>query len=173
MQRCQRLLQFRPPLTRCNTTQAKSQSLLQPVAADMIGTPDPVTNLRPVRYYVPPDETQEEKEWRLQQERVDEYNQNFWRKNNTMFTEAKAEYEEKLRQNGEQVTAEAMSVFYKDFLNKAYERQMEYNRTWWKLNIGLLYPGFKASWRWLTKSRSQPRSSIQKETNFWAKSFES
>lgn len=59
MQRCQRLLQFRPPLTRCNTTQAKSQSLLQPVAADMIGTPDPVTNLRPVRYYVPPDETQE------------------------------------------------------------------------------------------------------------------
>lgn len=107
-----------------------------------------------------------------------------------MFTEAKAEYEEKckgweysyqgrilmhwiVRKNGEQVTAEAMSVFYKDFLNKAYERQMEYNRTWWKLNIGLLYPGFKASWRWLTKSRSQPRSSIQKETNFWAKSFES
>lgn len=59
MHRCQRLIHLRQPLTRHNSTQAKSQQLLQPVAADMIGTPDPVTNLRPVRYYVPPDETQE------------------------------------------------------------------------------------------------------------------
>lgn len=59
MLRCQRLIHLRQPLTRHNSTHAKSQQLLQPVAADMIGTPDPVTNLRPVRYYVPPDETQE------------------------------------------------------------------------------------------------------------------
>ena len=59
MNRCQRLIHCRQPLARYSTTHAKSQQLLQPVAADMIGTPDPVTNLRPVRYYVPPDETQE------------------------------------------------------------------------------------------------------------------
>ncbi|KAI7904267.1 uncharacterized protein BX663DRAFT_530374 [Cokeromyces recurvatus] len=87
-----------------------------------------------------------------------------------MFTEAKEEYENQLKERGEEVTAEAMSIFYKDFLNKAYDRHMEYNRTWWKLNIIQLYPGFKAAIRLLKKSSPQQQKN---EHNFWEKSFES
>ncbi|KAI9483868.1 MAG: hypothetical protein EXX96DRAFT_594437 [Benjaminiella poitrasii] len=100
-----------------------------------------------------------------------------------MFTQAKQAYEDQLKERGEEVTAEAMSVFYKDFLNKAYDRQMEYNRTWWKLNFIQLYPGFKAAIRSLKKSYSSPSFTIsslatipaqqKNEFNFWEKSFES
>lgn len=76
-----------------------------------------------------------------------------------------------VKERGEQVTAEAMSVFYKDFLDKAYDRQMAYNRAWWKHNVSLLYPGLKASLRWLLQSNK--RTVIPKEMSFWQKSFES
>ncbi|CEI89680.1 hypothetical protein RMCBS344292_04029 [Rhizopus microsporus] len=147
-----------------------TEDLSKPVAADMIGTPDPISNLRPVKYYIPPDETKEEREWRESCQRVDEFNQSFWYKNNLMFAEAKAEYEEQLRKSGQEVTAEAMSVFYKDFLNKAYDRQMEYNRNWWRMNIAQLYPGLKAAIRSMRKTR---QTEIDRGTGFWEKSFES
>lgn len=38
-----------------------SDNLAKPVEVDMIGTPDPISNLRPVRYYVSPNETKEVK----------------------------------------------------------------------------------------------------------------
>jgi hypothetical protein len=79
-----------------------------------------------------------------------------------------------VKERGEEVTAEAMSVFYKDFLNKAYDRQMEYNRTWWKMNIAQLYPGFKAAIRSLKSKNDNTLSSAQVKGNgFWEKSFES
>ena len=45
--------------TTTTTTNARqsTDSLLKPIAADMIGTPDPISNLRPVRYYVSPKES--------------------------------------------------------------------------------------------------------------------
>ncbi|KAF7727352.1 hypothetical protein EC973_007661 [Apophysomyces ossiformis] len=135
----------------------------------MIGTPDPVSNLRPVKYYVPPNETAEEREWRLTQTKVDEFNQSFWSANNALFTQAKAEYERELQLRGEEVTAEAMSVFYKDFLDKAYGRQMEYNRQWWKMNIAMLKPGCKAAFRSLRSKKEE----VTQGTGFWEKSFES
>jgi len=50
------------------------------------------------------------------------------------------------------VTTEELSVFYKDFLDKAYERQMNYNRQWWVENIGLLWPSAKSAVRkWTSK----------------------
>ena len=39
----------------------------------------------------------QEKEWRELRERVDKFNQDFWYNNNTMFTNAKAEYEDKCK----------------------------------------------------------------------------
>ncbi|CAO3628934.1 unnamed protein product [Cunninghamella blakesleeana] len=134
----------------------------------MIGIPDPISNLRPVKYYVKPNETPEEKEWRLLQQKMDEFNQSFWKNNNTMFAEAKHAYEQELIANGKEITAEALSIFYKDFLNKAYYRQMEYNKQWWKMNVGMLYPGLKATLRNLKKLRVEK----SRETGFWDKSFD-
>ena len=79
-----------------------SENLSKPVEADMIGTPDPISNLRPVKYYVSPNETAEEKEWRESCIKVDAFNEEFWHHNNTMFVQAKADYEEqcKMRKTG-------------------------------------------------------------------------
>lgn len=78
-----------------------------------------------------------------------------------------------VKANGQEVTAEALSVFYKDFLNKAYDRQMEYNRTWWKMNVAQLYPGFKAAIRSLKSKNDTTFSAQVKGNGFWEKSFES
>jgi hypothetical protein len=72
--------------------------------------------------------------------------------------------------DGKEVSAEALSIFYKDFLNKAYDRQMEYNKEWWKKNVSLLYPGFKAAVRQFKKPRVETTT---RETGFWDKSFDS
>lgn len=107
-----------------------------------------------MRYPVPSDESAEDRALREQRERVDAFNQNFWVSNNNMFNKAKAEYEDKIRaQNGgEAVTTEELSIFYKDFLDKAYERQMNYNRQWWIENVGLLWPSAKSVVRkWTSK----------------------
>ncbi|KAI8988192.1 hypothetical protein BDF20DRAFT_310804 [Mycotypha africana] len=51
---------FTSSTTKYKTSKKKwSDELSAPVAADMIGTPDPISNLRPVKYYIPPNETQE------------------------------------------------------------------------------------------------------------------
>lgn len=73
-----------------------------------------------------------------------------------------------VRARGEKVTAEALSVFYKDFLDKAYDRQMEYNKQWWKENIGMLYPGAKAAFRQLMQKKKQEAVPL----SFWDKNFE-
>ncbi|KAG0097209.1 hypothetical protein BGZ93_003204 [Podila epicladia] len=71
-----------------------------------------------------------------------------------MFNKAKAEYESKIsaQNGGVAATTEELSIFYKDFLDKAYERQMNYNRQWWIENIGLLWPSAKSVVRkWTSK----------------------
>jgi hypothetical protein len=74
-----------------------TENLTTPVAADMIGTPDPISNLRPVKYYIPSNETTEEREWRESCQRVDAFNEDFWQKNNTLFMNAKAEFEDQCK----------------------------------------------------------------------------
>ncbi|KAG0324227.1 hypothetical protein BGZ99_002059 [Dissophora globulifera] len=121
----------------------------------LTGNPHPISNLRPVLYPIPPNESPEDREFRERRERVDAFNQDFWVSNNNMFNKAKADYEEKIRaQNGNQpVTTEELSVFYKDFLDRAYDRQMRYNRQWWVENVGMLLPAAKAAVRkWTSRS---------------------
>ncbi|KAF8943320.1 hypothetical protein BGZ47_005529 [Haplosporangium gracile] len=121
----------------------------------LVGNPHPVSNLRPVLYPIPANESKEDRLFRERCERVDAFNQNFWVNNNAMFNKAKAEYEEKVRAtNGNQpVTTDELSVFYKDFLDRAYERQLNYNKQWWIENISLLFPAAKAAVRkWTSRS---------------------
>ncbi|KAG2184500.1 hypothetical protein INT43_000409 [Umbelopsis isabellina] len=178
-----RLIHTTKPSDDLNTEKLHSpinDILSRKVEADMIGTPDPVSNLRPVRYFIPLDESPEDKEWRLHRQRVDDFNESFWSANNALFINAQADFEDQsrifysigspppVRARGEKVTAEALSVFYKDFLDKAYERQMAYNKQWWKENIGMLYPGAKAAMRQLTQKRKHEVAPL----SFWDKNFE-
>ncbi|OZJ04096.1 hypothetical protein BZG36_02852 [Bifiguratus adelaidae] len=141
---------------------------LDPVRLDLIGTPDPVSNLRPVKYYIDADESAEEKEWRLLQQSVDRFNQDFWAENNRLFQQAKHDYEDNLRAQGQAITPEALSIFYNDFLAKSRERHMQYNLEWMKLNFRMLYPGFKACVRQFRKRKA----TAEHKVTFWDKNVE-
>lgn len=52
---------------------------------DWIGPPDPVSNIRPIRFYVPPNETFTEKKFRIRRAEVLEWNQQFWADHNSRF----------------------------------------------------------------------------------------
>ncbi|KAG0243888.1 hypothetical protein BGW41_001077 [Actinomortierella wolfii] len=141
-----------------NTKRARTEKFLDPATNRdkfLVGTPHPVSNLRPVLYPIPDQESEADRQLREQRERVDAFNQDFWSRNNALFNQAKAEYEAKIieKNGGTPVTTEELSVFYKDFLDKAYDRQMAYNKQWWIENIGLLWPSAKAVFRRLS-SRS-------------------
>ncbi|CAG8470792.1 4106_t:CDS:10 [Ambispora leptoticha] len=123
---------------------------------DYVGIPDKISNLRPIKYYIPENESPQDIEWRLHRERVDQLNHQFWTINNKLFIDEKQEYEDQIKlKTGRKPTPAEMSIFYKDFLDKAYDRQMAYNKQWWKENIGMLVPGGKAAIRnfriWMPK----------------------
>ncbi len=52
---------------------------------DWIGPPDPTSNLRPYKFYIPRDETWKERDFRLQRQEIQEWNQDFWAKHNRNF----------------------------------------------------------------------------------------
>ncbi|RUS23458.1 hypothetical protein BC937DRAFT_86143 [Endogone sp. FLAS-F59071] len=145
-----------------------SDILTGPGEVDMVSTPDPVSNLR------------SERDWRLLCERVDKFNSDFWTENNTKFITEKIAFEEDARSRGETVTPELLSVFYKDFLDRAYSRQTAYNRRWWRENLAMLYPGFKASVRNMRRAMMRARGGgsaglVQaqaKGIKFWEKNVE-
>ncbi|ORX92159.1 hypothetical protein K493DRAFT_338958 [Basidiobolus meristosporus CBS 931.73] len=111
---------------------------------NLIGNPDPLSNIRPVRYYIPPNESAEDKEWRQWNERVNKLHQDFWSNNNYKFLKEKEEYIAKIKKEKGTVSAEDLSMFYKSFLNEAYGRHLDYNKTWIKENFRMLLPGLKA-----------------------------
>ncbi|KAF9159484.1 hypothetical protein DFQ26_006484 [Actinomortierella ambigua] len=150
-----------PPTSTTTTTIAKRSTrpkFLNPSTNRdkfLVGTAHPVSNLRPVLYPIPDHESEADRQLRERRERVDAFNQDFWARNNALFIQAKADYEAMVveKNGGSPVTSEQLSVFYKDFLDKAYDRQMAYNRQWWIENMGLLWPSAKAVFRkWTNRS---------------------
>lgn len=55
------------------------------ISSDMVGPPDPVSNLRKVIFRIPPNETELEKRYRELRSEVQEWNQKFWEKHNSRF----------------------------------------------------------------------------------------
>ncbi|KAF9971450.1 Apoptogenic protein 1, mitochondrial, partial [Actinomortierella ambigua] len=146
------------PTTTNKRSSSRADKFLDPLTNRdkfLVGTAHPISNLRPVLYPIPANESDVDRQLRERRERVDAFNQDFWARNNAMFNQAKADYEAMVleKNGGSPVTTEQMSVFYKDFLDKAYGRQMAYNRQWWIENMGLLWPSAKAVFRkWTNRS---------------------
>jgi len=57
----------------------------KPINKDVYGPPDPKSSLRLVTFYRPPDETPQQKEYRLQRAQVQDWNQEFWTAHNLQF----------------------------------------------------------------------------------------
>lgn len=55
------------------------------IKKDMIGPPGQLSNLRPILFYVPENESQIEREYRLEREKVQIWNEDFWIQHNSAF----------------------------------------------------------------------------------------
>ncbi|XP_019494755.1 PREDICTED: apoptogenic protein 1, mitochondrial [Hipposideros armiger] len=117
---------------------------------DWIGPPDKYSNLRPVHFYIPEDESPSEQKLRELRQETQEWNQQFWANQNVTFRKEKEEFIHSRLQakglapraeSGQKATlnAEEMADFYKEFLSKNFQKHMYYNRDWYKRNFAITF----------------------------------
>ncbi|XP_065695661.1 cytochrome c oxidase assembly factor 8 [Patagioenas fasciata] len=118
--------------------------------SDWIGPPDKHSNLRPVIFYVPPEESPLERRLREARQEAQACNQRFWAQQNRAFRQEKEEFiYSRLKAKGLEIrhdtgkkatlNAEEMADFYKDFLSKNFRKHMQYNRDWYKRNFTITF----------------------------------
>ncbi|XP_029642990.1 cytochrome c oxidase assembly factor 8 isoform X2 [Octopus sinensis] len=132
-----------------------SSSPPKSITRDWIGPPDGNSNLRPTHFYVPPDESNVEKDLRLKKVDLQTFNHDFWTRQNITFFKRKAQFihmelERKKQidsdnKNKKSLSPEEMAVFYKQFLEENYQNNLKYHRAWYKKNIFLLWPALKVA----------------------------
>uniref|UniRef100_A0A8D1NTQ7 Cytochrome c oxidase assembly factor 8 n=2 Tax=Sus scrofa TaxID=9823 RepID=A0A8D1NTQ7_PIG len=117
---------------------------------DWIGPPDKYSNLRPVHFYIPENESPLEQKLRKLRQETQEWNQQFWANQNLTFHKEKEEFiHSRLKAKGLGLTAEPgakatlnaeeMAEFYKEFLSKNFQKHMYYNRDWYKRNFAITF----------------------------------
>ncbi|XP_076831495.1 cytochrome c oxidase assembly factor 8 isoform X2 [Brachyhypopomus gauderio] len=132
---------------------------------DWIGPPDRLSNLRPVIYHIPENETQLERKLRHLRQETEDWNHEFWTNQNVTFSKEKEQFKQsqmKLKgwterdEKGQKRTlsSEEMAVFYKHFLDKNCKKHANYNNEWYKRNFTITLLMAKVAlhniWRTLT-----------------------
>ncbi|XP_030628498.1 cytochrome c oxidase assembly factor 8 [Chanos chanos] len=113
---------------------------------DWIGPPDRLSNLRPVIYHIPENETKLERKLRHLRQETEDWNHDFWTNQNITFSQKKEEYiQSQLKAKGlterdekgrkRTLNSEEMAAFYKDFLDRNYKRHADYNIEWYRRNF--------------------------------------
>lgn len=136
---------------------------------DWIGPPDKHSNLRPVHFHIPENESPLEQRLRELRQETQEWNQQFWANQNLTFNKEKEEFicsrlqakGSGLRTKSDQRTAldaEEMADFYKEFLSKNFQKHMRYNRDWYKRNFAItFFMGKVALEKMWNKLRQKPK----------------
>ncbi|XP_076604315.1 cytochrome c oxidase assembly factor 8 [Chaetodon auriga] len=148
------------------------RSLFRPAPSsthDWIGPPNPLSNLRPIVYRVPESETELEKRLRQLRQETEDWNHEFWTKQNITFSKEKHAFivshlsakgltvrDEQGRRRS--LSSEEMAVFYKSFLDKNRKRHANYNKEWYRRNftITLLMARVALSNVWRTVRKPAP-----------------
>ncbi|XP_075883755.1 cytochrome c oxidase assembly factor 8 isoform X1 [Nelusetta ayraudi] len=113
---------------------------------DWIGPPNPLSNMRPIVYRVPENETQLEKRLRHLRQETEDWNHKFWSKQNLTFSKEKETFiSSQLKAKGltmrdeqgrrRSLDSEEMAVFYKNFLDTNRIRHANYNKEWYRRNF--------------------------------------
>ncbi|XP_043930452.1 cytochrome c oxidase assembly factor 8 isoform X2 [Protopterus annectens] len=133
---------------------------------DWIGPPDKFSNLRQIKFHVPKNETPLEHQLRTLRMETQEWNQQFWVNQNLTFNKKKEEFIctdlktkglERRDEEGRKrtLTADEMAIFYKEFLNKNFQKHVNYNKEWYKRNFIITYlmgkVAFHRAWRKLCR----------------------
>uniref|UniRef100_A0A8C0D3G6 Cytochrome c oxidase assembly factor 8 n=2 Tax=Balaenoptera musculus TaxID=9771 RepID=A0A8C0D3G6_BALMU len=117
---------------------------------DWIGPPDKYSNLRPVHFYIPENESPLEQKLRELRQETQEWNQQFWANQNLTFLKEKEKFiDSRLKAKGLELRAESgqkatlnaeeMADFYKQFLSKNFQKHMYYNRDWYRRNFAITF----------------------------------
>lgn len=116
----------------------------------LIGPPDPISNLRPIKITRSENETPTERKLRELQIEAQEFNQKFWLEHNREFTKGRAEYVKKVLQEKyphekgkTTINANEMSVFYKTFLDAHWKSHLDYNKQWQRRNFQILFLAYR------------------------------
>ncbi|KAF3845095.1 hypothetical protein F7725_008258 [Dissostichus mawsoni] len=133
---------------------------------DWIGPPNPLSNLRPIVYHIPENESDLQKRLRHLRQETEDWNHDFWTKQNISFTKEKEEFiisqlkakgltprdEEGRRRS---LDSEVMAVFYKGFLDTNRVRHSSYNNEWYRRNFTITMlmarVALRNIWRTVTK----------------------
>ncbi|XP_022125251.2 COA8 family protein CG14806, mitochondrial [Pieris rapae] len=129
---------------KCSVKNTSTTPDIQPpnpkkISSDMVGPPDPVSNLRRIIFKQPANESELETKYRKLRTEIQEWNQNFWTQHNSRFFKERENYlKNNLPEGKSNLTADEMSVFYKAFLDKNWKGHINYNIEWYKKNLTLL-----------------------------------
>ncbi|XP_070698747.1 cytochrome c oxidase assembly factor 8 [Pempheris klunzingeri] len=117
---------------------------------DWIGPPNPLSNLRPIIYRIPENESELEKRLRHLRQETEDWNHDFWSKQNVTFSKEKDAFimsqlnSKSLTLHDEQgrrraLSSEEMAVFYKSFLDRNRVRHANYNNEWYRRNFTITF----------------------------------
>uniref|UniRef100_A0A8C7YIZ6 Cytochrome c oxidase assembly factor 8 n=1 Tax=Oryzias sinensis TaxID=183150 RepID=A0A8C7YIZ6_9TELE len=117
---------------------------------DWIGPPNPLSNLRPIIYRIPEEESELEKRLRNLRQETEDWNHKFWTQQNLNFSEEKEAFVvSQLAGKGltlrdvdgrrRSLSSEEMAVFYKSFLDKNRKHHASYNKEWYRRNFTITW----------------------------------
>ncbi|XP_037603000.1 cytochrome c oxidase assembly factor 8 [Sebastes umbrosus] len=172
-------LNIRQCSSKLATQQKKTpkRSAFKPAASsthDWIGPPNPLSNLRPILYHVPENESELETRLRHLRQETEDWNHDFWTKQNISFSKEKETFifsqlkakgltvrdEEGRRRS---LNSEEMAVFYKRFLDTNRERHSDYNKEWYRRNFTITFlmarVTLKNMWRTVTERHNNKKNS--------------
>ncbi|XP_008276449.1 cytochrome c oxidase assembly factor 8 isoform X2 [Stegastes partitus] len=156
--------------------QDRTAKTFRPAASsthDWIGPPNPLSNLRPIVYHVPENESELERRLRHLRQETEDWNHDFWTNQNITFSKEKEVFIiSQLKAKGltlrdedgrrRTLSSEEMAEFYKSFLDKNRTRHANYNKEWYRRNftITLLMARVTLSsmWRTVTERKSSSSS---------------
>ncbi|KAJ2758125.1 hypothetical protein H4S06_002849 [Coemansia sp. BCRC 34490] len=140
--------------TKTQTTRETADSIPAPVSTSrvgsllpgqiLVGPPHPVSNIRPVRFYVPSDETPAERAYREIREQAVDRDHEFWLDNNTRFEQGKAEFERSTVASKGECTIDDLSDYFKQYQVDSFGRHLAYNRYVWRRNLAMVWPALCA-----------------------------
>ena len=112
---------------------------------DLIGPPRKGSNLRPVKFAIRDNETELEVRLRELRQETQKFNQDWWTKHNKDFKDGREDFikhilETKYPDEPDKTTlsADEMSIFYREFMNKQWASHLQYNKDWQRRNWSII-----------------------------------
>lgn len=113
-----------------------------------VSSAHPTSHIYLVKHAIPEDESPAEKRYRMMREEYQLWNHFYWEENNKQFQEEKAQYiiKQRLKKQNDSYGSshEDLAPFYRDFLDRNYEKHITYNKQWYQKQFKLLLPALAA-----------------------------